>query len=400
MSAGGTARAEESRHRGAPHIDIAETLDWRRFAAEHWDRRPVLIRGSGVPHAPFDLNEVFETAVVAAHRAHTPDRIRFTAGQRRLVDPGDLLPRPEDGSFDAYDRRLAGQLTGESFSLEVRGLHSVHHPLWARERAFLSGLWRRVGQPGPCATTTLCHGAGEPTASRTHQGATFLYLVAGPRRLWIGRDGRWSVADATPGDLVYWPAGHRHTTEPGPEPATQVRIGVPRAPARPGSGLRTILAPGPNPLSPQGGWGGDGIHVPDGEPPDDLPAGLPPVFAAALDHFRQAARPAAAHGWVAREALRQATNGGLGPVPPPARPGYFTDDDAVRATERVLWSAVGGRRLVAACGHVLETDLSAPELSAVLGLLNSGEPVQVGELTPPARSLMSRLSGFRAVERL
>ncbi|NEB78731.1 hypothetical protein G3I40_26390, partial [Streptomyces sp. SID14478] len=88
------------------------------------------------------------------------------------------------------------------------------------------------------------------------------------------------------------------------------------------------------------------------------------------------------------------------PVPPPARPGYFTDDDAVRSVERVLWAEAAGRRLVAACGHTLETDLTAPELSAIVGLLNAGEEVTVGELTPPARSLLSRLAGFRAVERL
>ncbi|MYW63368.1 cupin [Streptomyces sp. SID8379] len=390
---------------GTAPIDRLDRLDWEHFAAEYWDRRPVLFRGSALPHAPFDRNEVFESAVVAAQRPAGHDRVGFTVGQRRLSDPGDLLPGPEDGSFDAYDRRLAGQLAGESFSLVIRGLHSRHHPLWARERDFLAGLWSRVGQPGAGATTTLFHGTRSPSESRTHRGATFLYVVLGSRRLELDRAGHRVAAESAPGDLLYWPAGYRHTA-PTPAAASPpsatagVHIGIPRESPRPGTGLHSLLAPGPNPLSPQGGWGGDGIHVPDGDPPDDLPAGLPPVFAAALDHFRQAARPAALQRRVVRETLRQATNGGLGPVPPPARPGHFTDDDAVRATERVLWSPACGRQLVAACGHVLETDLTAPELSAVLGLLNAGETVLVSELAPRARSLVSRLAGFRAVERL
>ncbi|MER5946493.1 hypothetical protein ABT127_10565 [Streptomyces sp. NPDC001904] len=389
--------------RSAAPLDILDALDWPRFAAEYWDRRPVLIRGTGLPRPPFDTNELFESAVIAAQRPGAGHRIRFSAGQRHLVDPGDLLPRPEDASFDAYDRRVTEQLAGESFSLMVPCLHSAHHPLWARERDFLSGLWEHVGQPSAGATTTLFHGSCTPGPSAVRRDAGFLYVALGARRLGLGLDGHWSAAEAVPGDLVYWPAGHRHRTDPAgavPGPVATVHIGIPRAPTRHGTGLPSLLAPGPDPVSPQAGWGGDGIHVPDGDPPDDLPAGLPPVLAAALDHFRQAARPAALERRVAREALLQATNGGLDPVPPPARPGYFTDDDAVRATERVLWSEVGGRQLVAACGHVLETDLSAPELSAVIGLLNEGGTVLVGELAPPARSLLSRLAGFRAVERL
>ncbi|WP_420036954.1 hypothetical protein ACN2WE_36245 [Streptomyces sp. cg28] len=384
-------------------LDILDTLDWPRFAAEYWDRRPVLIRGSGLPRPPFDTNELFESAVIAAQRSGAAHRIRFSAGQRHLVDPGDLLPRPEDASFDAYHRRVTGQLGGESFSLVVLCLHSAHHPLWARERDFLTGLWEHVGQPSAGATTTLVHGSRPPGRPAVRRGAGFLYVALGARRLRLGPDGQEGTAEAVPGDLVYWPAGHRLTAAPAPAASgatASVHIGIPREPTRHGTGLPSLLAPGPNPVSPQEGWGGDGIHVPDGDPPDDLSAGLPPVLAAALDHFRQAARPAALERRVAREALLQATNGGLDPVPPPARPGYFTDDDAVRATERVLWSEVGGRQLVAACGHVLETDLSAPELSAVIGLLNAGGTLLVGELAPPARSLLSRLAGFRAVERL
>ncbi|MFI6879866.1 hypothetical protein ACIBL6_41135 [Streptomyces sp. NPDC050400] len=401
----------------AARIDVLTALDWQRFADEYWDRRPVLIRGLAPADAPFDPNEVFESAVVAAQRPPARERIRLTVGTRLLTDPGDLLPGPEDGTFSGYDRRTLRQLADDPFALVVRDLHAGHHPLWVRERDFLAGLWDRVGQPLAGVSTTLHHGTCEPVPEpeptpsadgAPAYGATFLYTVRGQRglRLDSGGPGRRTSVETVPGDLLYRPPGFRHSVEPhtvAPRtaPASVVRIGIPRSPLRPGAELHSLLAPGPNPVSPQAGWGGDDILVPDGDGRSrDLSGTLPPVLAAALDHFKQAARPAALERRVAREALRQATDGGLRPVPPPARPGYFTDDDAVRATERVLWAEVGGRRLVAACGHVLETDLSAPELSSVIGLLNAGHPVQVGELAPPARTLMSRLAGFRSVERL
>ncbi|MER5437448.1 hypothetical protein [Streptomyces sp. NPDC002790] len=372
---------------------VGRSIDWQRLAEDHWDRRPVLLRpGRAVP---FDPHEVFEGAVAAGHHAtaDADERVLFAAGPRRLTDPGDLLPRPEDGSFAAYDRRLERQLGGTPFTLAVRELHAGHHPLWARERAFLSGLWNEVDLPLAPVGTTLCHGTSEPprpSPSSHHRAATFLYVLHGRHRILLTGPGkrRWTAATA-PGDLLYWPADHEHTIHAPRSPATTVHISVPRTPS-----------PLIDPSSPHGTWATVDTLVPAAEPPDDLPGTLPPPLAAALHHVRQEARPAPLHRRLAHEALQQATDGGLRPVPPPTRPGYFTDDDAVRATERVVWMPAGGQRLVAACGHVTRTGLTARELGALLGRLNGGEPLPVGELTPPARRLLARLSAFRAVERL
>ncbi|MFJ8927324.1 hypothetical protein ACIRLA_12180 [Streptomyces sp. NPDC102364] len=375
---------------------VGRSVDWQRVAADHWDRRPVLLRPIRTPGrtAPFNPHEVFEGAVAAAHHttADTDERIRFRLGPRRLTDPGDLLPRPEDGSFAAYDRRLARQLGDTPFALVVRELHAGHHPLWARERTFLAGLWDEVGQPLAPIGTTLCHGTPEPPRASPshHRAATFLYVLHGRPRLHLTGPGeRHWTASTLPGDLLYWPADHEHTVHAPRSPATTVRISVPRAPS-----------PLISHSSPHGTWGAVDTLVPHGEPPDDLPGTLPPALAAALDHLRQEARPAPLQRRLAHEVLRHATDGGLRPAPAPTRPGYFTDDDAVRATERVVWMPAGGQRLVAACGHVTRTGLTARELSALIGRLNGGETLPVGELTPPARRLLSRLSAFRAVERL
>ncbi|MFI7382372.1 hypothetical protein [Streptomyces sp. NPDC049813] len=377
----------------AAAVDVLESFDWDAFVAAYWDRRPVLIKGAALGVPPFDVHEVFEGSVTAARRP-AAGQVGFVLGPRRLTDPGDLLPQPEDGSFARYDRRLLRQSVREPFALVVRGLHALHHPVWLRARAFLAGLWVRTGQPLLGASTTLCHGTCGPGRPSRMQGATFLYTLLGRPRLHLARAGRWFAARPAPGDLLYWPAGQRFTAEPGRRPATVVRLGVPRGAPRPGHVLRSVLVPGPDPLAPQDGRNAS-LLVRDGLEAD----GLPPVLAAALTHYREAARPAALRRGLLREALLHATDGGLRPVPPPARPGYFTDDDAVRAVERVVWAEAGGRRLVAACGHVLETGLSAAELSCLVGALNAGQEVAVAGLTPPARSLLSRLAGFRAVER-
>ncbi|WP_338702682.1 hypothetical protein V2W30_35405 [Streptomyces sp. Q6] len=381
-------------------VDTLETFDWDTFLDRYWDRRPVLIRGHGFDPAPFDGHEVFEGAVAAATRAPA-GRVTFTVGSRRLTDPGDLLPQPEDASFSAYQRRVTEQLAGAPFALVVRELHARHHPLWLRERDFVAALWDRAGQPLLGATTTLHYGTCGSDRPAHTRGATFLYTLLGRPRLRLDPGGPAErAAEVPPGDLLYWPPGHRYAAEPGTTPGAVVHLGVPRHPPRPGDALCRLLAPGPNPVSPQGGWGGDDILVPDEANTTALPAELPRVLAEGLAQYRAAGRPAPMERWLARESLRHATDGGLRPVPPPARPGYFTDDDGIRAVERVLWSEAAGRRLVAACGHVMETDLTAPELASVVGLLNAGTTVTVGELVPSARTLVSRLAGFRAVERL
>ncbi|WP_425838876.1 hypothetical protein [Streptomyces fractus] len=387
----------------ATPVDVLDSVDgWidrQRLAEDHWDRRPALLRAPRARgHAvPFDSHEVFEGAVAASHHAtaDTGERVRFAVGPRLLTDPGDLLPRPEDGSFAAYDRRLGRQLGDTPFALVVRELHARHHPLWARERAFLAGLWDAIGRPQAPIGTTLCHGTctpPRPLPSRPshHRAATFLYVLHGrPQLRLTGPGDRHWAATAVPGDLLYWPADHEHAVHVPRSPTTTVHITVPRTPA-------SLL----NHASPHGTWGSVDTLVPQSEPPDDLPDTLPPAVAAALHHLRQEARPTPLHRRLAHEVLRQATDGGLRPAPAPTRPGYFTDDDAVRATERVLWMPAGGQRLVAACGHVTRTGLTARELGALITRLNDGEPLPVSELTPPARRLLARLAAFRAVERL
>ncbi|MFE1950085.1 hypothetical protein ACFW9D_06385, partial [Streptomyces sp. NPDC059524] len=234
---------------------VLDPLDWRVFARDHWDRRPVVLRPAGPGTALFDRNEVFESAVVAAQFAVTAARAELTVGSRLLTDPGDLLPLQEDGSFARYDLRLAGRTEGQPFALAVHALHAGHHPLWARERSFLAGLWDEVGRPHGGVSTTLTHGTREPLVpAEAAREARFVCLLTGRRHLRVtDGDGTTSVAATVPGDLLYLPPGHAWSADPAPRPVTTVRVGVPRDPHP------HCPPPHPHEPDPPGRPGGDDI---------------------------------------------------------------------------------------------------------------------------------------------
>ncbi|WP_330278899.1 hypothetical protein OHB53_07100 [Streptomyces sp. NBC_00056] len=392
-------------------LDRRDRLDWREFGERYWDRQPALF--TSVTPAPFDVHEVFETAVAAAHRGGpfgVPPYAGFAVGGEPQTDPGDFLPQPRDGSFAGYHQRLVRQLSGEPYSLALQAFHAFHHPLWARERAFFSGLWARVGQPAQSAFTTLVHGTYEQPLAEALPGqrvATFLFVLGGRQRMRFGAADRSAsyAVEAGPGDLLYWPSHLSPAAEPyAGWASTGVRVSVVREGRQAAAELydllydvtpETLLTPDPDPAG-AAPPGEEGLLVPDAEAGPELPAPLE----RALAHFRSAGARGPLEERVARQSLRHWTAGGFRPVPPPAPRGRFGDDDVVRATERVLWTEAAGRRLYSACGHVAATELPAADLAAVLRVLNSGRPLPVRELAPAARVLLAELTAFRALERL
>ncbi len=171
--------------------------------------------------------------------------------------PDGALPTDEDGSFDAYDARLAARLDGRRHALVVNGFHAFDPALWSRERAFFDPLWRAVGLPLTGAITTLFHGTYEHSPVGVHKDrfATFMFGLRGrkrmrfwPRRPWdeavstktdYARHTAASVyADVGPGELLYWPADYYHVGESaGSAPRDQRERR--RPPGRAPRGLRT-----------------------------------------------------------------------------------------------------------------------------------------------------------------
>ncbi|MFC9460452.1 hypothetical protein ACFT16_32690, partial [Streptomyces sp. NPDC056983] len=267
-------------------LDRRDRLDWREFGERYWDRQPALF--TSVTPAPFDVHEVFETAVAAAHRGGpfgVPPYAGFAVGGEPQTDPGDFLPQPRDGSFAGYHQRLVRQLSGEPYSLALQAFHAFHHPLWARERAFFAGLWARVGQPAQSAFTTLVHGTYEQPLAEALPGqrvATFLFVLGGRQRMRFGAADRSAsyAVEAGPGDLLYWPSHLSPAAEPyAGWASTGVRVSVVREGRQAAAELydllhdvtpETLLTPDPDPAgaAPPGEVG---LLVTDGEEWPEMP---------------------------------------------------------------------------------------------------------------------------------
>ncbi|MFI0898433.1 JmjC domain-containing protein [Streptomyces sp. NPDC020983] len=388
---------------------VEEGLDWERFAAESWDRRPVLVRGAG---EPFAEHEVFAAAVAVSTR-RGPDAMpaftQFTVDRDQRAEPAGLLPAAADGSFDGYERRMREALHGRRYALVAQRFHELHPPQWARERDFYAGLWERVGQPLQGAITALFHGSYEHSPAGVHRDryATFMFVLRGRKRMrfWAERPWPQSVTtmldygahldssfavEAGPGDLLYWPSRFYHVGENCGDgsAATSVNVGVPcegrlaaaEIPRLWEDAFRPV--PGPHPAAAQDGPAG----------------GLPYVAERQLARVRAAVSPEQLAARITERSLSHWTVGGFPPAPPPAPRPPLPDGAAARATTRVLWAQGAGRCLVAANGHVTATDLPPDQLSALLTALNAGGPVPVDGLPEPARALLSALVSFHAAE--
>lgn len=387
-------------------LTVHETLDWRTFHEQHWDRRPVLFKQVADP--PFLAEEVFRAAV-AATRPHSPfalpAHVQFTVGRCQQTEPGEYLPEESDATFDGYRKRLATVLEGARYALVVHSFHSFHAPQWLRERAFYEGLWREAGQPLTGAITTLFHGNYEHSPVGVHRDrfATFMYVLRGRKRMRFWPQRPWdepvsTVLDydrfqstsfavvAEPGDLLYWPSSYYHVGESvdGP-PATSVNVGVPREEHHAAYELDELLAGADE--APRGDPRADAARLPATTeapfgPPDACtePQVLPQALRALLVPSGNDVAPVLRG--TAAASLRHWTSGGFRPVPPRTGGVPAPLPAALRAVADILWCEADGTILCAAHGHV-SAIASHPAFPDVLRRLRTGAPVAVTPLLAP-----------------
>ncbi|MGW7790891.1 JmjC domain-containing protein [Streptomyces tricolor] len=419
---------------------VEAEFSWDTLVERYWDRRPVLFRS--VTPAPFEASEVFRAAVAGSRGAHEdgrmPPNVQFTVEHVQRDAPDGSLPTDEDGSFDAYDARLAARLDGRRHALVVNGFHAFDPALWSRERAFFDPLWRAVGLPLTGAITTLFHGTYEHSPVGVHKDrfATFMFGLRGrkrmrfwPRRPWdeavstktdYARHTAASVyADVGPGELLYWPADYYHVGESADAaPATSVNVGVPRDEHHAGYELEDLLAD----LDPARLAGHGGLDTLPATPDTALTArgpgregllapALPKALTTAVHALYEFAEPVAMGRRVTVVSLRRWTAGGFEPVPPAAPPRALMDTDRLRGDRhtRIRWAPDGPAGTVcAANGHETHTSLGHHELRRLTDALSGRDPVPVGDLLTTAapgprredlRTLLEVLESFRAVHR-
>ncbi|MDX3802218.1 JmjC domain-containing protein [Streptomyces sp. AK04-3B] len=367
-----------------------------------------------------------------------PSHVQFMVDRVQRDVSDDLLPAAEDGSFDAYDTRLAARLDGRRHALVVNSFHTFDAALWSRERAFFAGLWDVVGLPLTGAITTLFHGTYEHSPVGVHKDrfATFMFGLRGRKRMRFWPSKPWDepvstkvdyadycgesfTADVGPGDLLYWPADYYHVGESGTAaPATSVNVGVPREEHHVGYELEALLADhDPNRLTGRSsldnllplhdvpvtapGPGADGLLSPT------LPEGL----TAPVESLHAFARPDRAARRVTAVSLRRWTAGGFEPVPAAAAPRPLGDGELLRADPRahIFWGTDGdGGTLCAANGHHTRTPLKHRDVRRLSRALDATRPVTVAVLLEAlspgvqreaARALLQQLESFGALHR-
>lgn len=414
--------------------DVLPTLDWDRFVAAHWDRRPVRIVDCG--RAPFVADAVLRAASRAAGVEASPlPYAQFTLDRAQQADPRPALPRAGERDLAAYARRLADLAEGRRHAVIVNRLHGFDHALWRRERDWFAPLWARVGLPSGSAITTWFHGDYDHSPIGVHKDrfATFMFVLAGRKRMrfWAERPWREPVTtmvdyaayrpqsfavELGPGEALYWPASYYHVGETaGDDAATSVNVGIPRGEqhrhydiddllaavdARPERSAARIVVPAMPCIA---------LSV---DAQRDADAGTPAVWRAAAADLR---RRCASRGLAAsarRVGLVRAGAGGFEPVPPPAKRPALAAGDSLRRLPgvRVLWSAAAGAPVqVGAEGHVTETALDAATVARLVALLDDGRAHPLRRLlalAPDAparralRALLADLVAWRALRRL
>ncbi|GHG75458.1 cupin domain-containing protein [Comamonas sp. JC664] len=405
-----------------PTLDITHRFDWDTFVTRYWNQRPVLFKGTGA--SPFSSEDTFEAAATAtqhhlsqSYAADSRPGITFTVDRLRQLFARDWLPQARDGSLDGYDARLASRLGEQRYALIISSLHSFSHRLWARERAFFSELWRRVGLPHSGAITTLFHGTYESSPVGVHldRFTTFLFALRGRKRMrfWARRPWREDVttvldyqpylkssfvAEVEPGDILYWPSTYYHVGEnTGTGVASSVNIGIPITGHRPVFSVDDLLRGmlDETSLSEQE-WKQTRLARVRASPLDTsalknqglLPPRLPRALAEAVEAFQDVSAPREARRHIQSTWMKRLSAGGFEPAPAPARPRRLRDAQHIRVDPRfpVLFERDGARRwLCAGNGHALRGAGGGKAVDTLFQRLNTGRAVSVGELLQPFR---------------
>jgi 50S ribosomal protein L16 3-hydroxylase len=160
-------------------------------------------------------------------------QLRFFNGTAVENRPANW-PRMADGSCDGYRERIERRLKGRDYLLIASGLQASFE-LWVQLANFLRGLFAITGIPPYTVEADSFLGNYRSTAFGVHRDevGVLMSVIEGRKRMhfWhpeelkaeeIKRYGhdyaallkRATTVEASPGDLVYWPARFWHVAEP------------------------------------------------------------------------------------------------------------------------------------------------------------------------------------------
>ncbi|MGW1991298.1 JmjC domain-containing protein [Embleya sp. NPDC001921] len=424
-------------------------LDWRVFADQYWDRRPVLFRNTGTP--PFVEGEVFTAAVKSQAATNTnlvPLHTSLTIEREWQREAGGFLPVVADGSFEGYERRLGHVLAGRCYALMFNIFHAFDFSVWMRERDFFESLWRRVGMPVSGAITTLFHGNYDSSPVGVHKDnfATFMFGLRGRKRMRFWSHRPWSeeittktdyrryigesfAVEVGPGDLLYWPASYYHVGETvGRESATSVNVGVPRGEHQFAHDVDALLIDLDADRMAENGFSISdllpAVRSTTASGPDAygyLSSSLPPPLGEALEIFREFGHTRNLEARLQTLSLRRWTAVGFEPPPSPRAGRRLADGVIIRGEKRspIRFVSLDDESCAfGANGHSIVSSVPATRMKSIIEDLNSGKEFQVGNLVhsisegisdrmekracaaTEVRELLERLESFRAIARV
>ena len=118
---------------------------WSDFVRRFWGRRPTVIR-QPFAQAIASPEEVFAAMVAATNRLHSDDLdfvFAIDGSRAGAEDVERCLPTRSDRSLDRLADRIAGHLSGGSFTIFVRAIQlELGWDFWTRVRSFLTGPTR------------------------------------------------------------------------------------------------------------------------------------------------------------------------------------------------------------------------------------------------------------------
>lgn len=385
------------------------TMDWDKFFAAHWNRRPGVFQ-FGEPLV--SLEDVFQavlTRVDLARKGRDIGRdIRLFAGDRMLSRDtagfGARLPMASDKNFEGYERRLASEQKITDFMLIVDHIQAYSPVIWDRILEFFQGLFGNAGIPSGQLDVDVFIGHYDRTPFGVHGDTIdgFMFVLQGEKRMQTWPSAVWRgyesptkttnyepyLADATtlpggPGALVYWPADYWHIAEcEGLTISLNLSFKLPVRDVRSSPAVNTVFGP----LRELVRQRVDQMPIVGTYPIrpgrlQDAAGSIPTSILAVANSVRSIVNSKEFDQMVLEAWLRHLSRYGFQLHHPPVSNEPLADSDRVRVDPRfpILWAPYEDGIICACNGHGTHLE-NAPAVVALLDKLNSGSEFQVGSL--------------------
>jgi hypothetical protein len=120
---------------------------WKQFSTNIWEKETLAIKSSFI-NPPITADELFSIVVnnfnFNINDTSLVSKRFYLQGKEQQLEGSDYYPKPEDGSFTNYDRRIKSVCDNQEYVLIIDGL-IVNSSLWDWTYEFLQNLYNSLG---------------------------------------------------------------------------------------------------------------------------------------------------------------------------------------------------------------------------------------------------------------